>query len=88
MVADERRTRFGELVQAYGNSAELSRVLGRSDGYIGRHLRDRVPYDLPDYDRRKLAQFFGVHAETLKQLPPSPSRLRWRRPRVSECRGS
>ena len=60
MLADERRARFDELVRTYGNTAELSRVLGRSDGYVGRYLRDRVPYDLPDRDRRRLAEFFGV----------------------------
>lgn len=45
MLAEKRRARFGELVRTYGNTAELSRVLGRSAGYrrplANRGLRNR-----------------------------------------------
>jgi len=78
MLADERRARLDELATEYGNITDLSRVLGKSDSYMARYLRDRVPYDLASRDRQKLASFFGVDDETLRRLPPAPPRLRRR----------
>jgi len=40
--------------------ATLSRLLGRQDGYIARHIRDAVPYELAAADRDTLARFFGI----------------------------
>ncbi|UYY60084.1 hypothetical protein [Sphingomonas sp. S2-65] len=86
MLADERRARFNELASEFGNTAELSRVLGRGDTYLARYLRHRVPYDLEEPDRRKLARFFGVDEETLRPRPPEPYRLRHRRGAGSSAR--
>ncbi|WP_066723623.1 phage repressor protein [Sphingomonas pituitosa] len=45
--------------------ATLSRLLGRQDGYIARHIREAVPYELAIADRDKLARFFGIPGQHL-----------------------
>ncbi len=38
----------------------LSRVIGKSSGYLGRYVRDGIPTALADQDRLLLAQYLGV----------------------------
>jgi len=45
--------------------AELSRVIARSAGYIGRFVDHGVPAALNDADRRDLAQYLGIDASLL-----------------------
>ena len=79
MLPDERRARFGQLVDQHRASRKgLSRLLGRGDGYLARYLADSVPYDLAERDRDLLARYFGVEADTLRPPPPVRPR-RWRR---------
>ncbi len=40
--------------------AQLSRILGRPDGFIARFVREAVPYELAAADRDKVARYFGV----------------------------
>ena len=40
--------------------AALSRMLGRSDGYLGRFLAHGVPVALAPEDHRRLADYFGL----------------------------
>lgn len=40
--------------------AALSRMLGRSDGYLGRFLDHGVPVALAPDDHRRLADYFGL----------------------------
>lgn len=71
MLPDERRVRLAELVAAQDTSlAELSRVLGRNEGYMSSYLHRKVPYDLASADRSRLARFLGVDPETMKRQPP------------------
>jgi hypothetical protein len=66
VLPDELRDRLADLATDHGHSfATLSRVLGRGEGYVGRFIRDKVPFDLSDADRLTLAQFFGVSPATL-----------------------
>lgn len=80
MLPNERRARLGELVAQHGaNRASLSRLIGRGTGYLGRYLREAVPYDLAEQDRDLLARYFGVDADTLRPAPPThPRARRWR----------
>lgn len=78
MLPDESRGRIADLAATYKTSlAELSRLLGRGDGYVSDYLNRKVPYDLAATDRHRIARFFGVDPETLKAPPSRPDR--WRR---------
>lgn len=78
MLPDEARARLADLVAAQATSlAELSRVLGRNEGYMSSYINRKVPYDLTHADRSRLARFLGVDPETLKRQPPRRPR-RWR----------
>lgn len=79
MLPNERRARLGELVARHGaNCASLSRLMGRGTGYLGRYLREAVPYDLAEQDRDLLARYFGVDADTLRPRPAERPRRCWR----------
>ncbi len=43
----------------------LSRVIGKSSGYLGRYVRDGVPSTLADQDRVLLARYLGVSDQLL-----------------------
>ena len=45
--------------------AELSRVIRRSAGYVGRYVDQGVPAALDDADRRDLARYLGISASLL-----------------------
>lgn len=45
--------------------AALSRMLGRSDGYLRRFVTDGVPAALRPDDHRRLANYFGVDERAL-----------------------
>lgn len=79
ILPDERRARFAELVTQHKSSlVQLSRIIGRSDGYFSSYLRRSVPYDLAERDRRKLARYFGVDEETLRPVPKARDKRAWR----------
>ncbi len=50
VVADRR----GETM------SNLSRLIGKSDGYLARYIRDGVPLALPANERKLLARYLGV----------------------------
>ncbi|WP_313534422.1 phage repressor protein [Sphingomonas sp.] len=49
--------------------AQLSRILGRPDGYIARHLREQIPRELAENERARAAEFFGVPGPYLDAPP-------------------
>ncbi|WP_010545198.1 hypothetical protein [Sphingomonas elodea] len=58
---DVIRQRVAEQCAKSGISlAQLSRILGKQDGYIARFVRDQVPYELASADRDKVARYFGL----------------------------
>lgn len=72
----EARVRLKALAERHRASyAELSRIIGRSEGYMARYFADGVPYELADADRRRLARYFGVDEGNLRQLPEQPPQL-------------
>lgn len=78
MLPNEKRTRLAELVVQHGTSRkDLSRFMGRGDGYLSRYLSGGVPYELAEDDHDLLARFFGVEVDTLRPAPPKRPR-RWR----------
>ncbi len=80
MLPEERRARFAALAKTRGTSLKIiSRIIGRSDGYFARYLRERVPYDLAERDYRKLARYFGVDADTMRPAPSAGLTNRTRR---------
>lgn len=82
LLAHEARTRLAALAEQHRASyAELSRILGRGDGYMSRYFGEGVPYELAEPDRRRLARYFGVDEVNLRQLPQRRPRLTWRRGR-------
>lgn len=87
MLADERRARLEDLAgEQRASFAELSRVLGRNEAYVSDYLRRKVPYDLSDPDRSKLARYFGVDEDTLRPRR-APTSLRARLTRRPTFRG-
>jgi len=55
------RERLADLVRERGSSlAALSRMIDRNGSYLHQYLTKGSPRRLPEDDRRKLAQFFGV----------------------------
>jgi hypothetical protein len=82
LLAHEARARLAALAAQHNASgAELSRIIGKSDAYMGRYLSQGSPYELVDADRRRLARYFGVHEDSLRPLPPWRPGLR-RRPKA------
>lgn len=62
------RARLLELAQKQGVSlASLSDLLGRNPTYLQQFIRKGSPRRLEEEDRRKLAQFFGVAEEELRE---------------------
>jgi phage repressor protein C with HTH and peptisase S24 domain len=62
------RARLLELSQARGVSlAALSELLGRNPSYLQQFIRKGSPRKLEEQDRAKLAQFFGVGEEELRE---------------------
>lgn len=62
------RARLLELAQARGVSlAALSELLGRNPSYLQQFIRKGSPRKLEEQDRAKLAQFFGVGEEELRE---------------------
>lgn len=55
VVADRR----GETM------SNLSRLIGRSDGYLARYIREGVPVTLPANDRQMLARYLGVRSTVI-----------------------
>ncbi|MBA4043458.1 MAG: transcriptional regulator [Erythrobacter sp.] len=71
-IADETlpgpRARLLELSQSRGVSlAALSDLLGRNPSYLQQFIRKGSPRKLEEQDRAKLAQFFGVGEEELRE---------------------
>lgn len=63
------RARLLELAQARGVSlAALSELLGRNPSYLQQFIRKGSPRKLEEQDRAKLAQFFGVGEEELRDV--------------------
>ncbi|PKP94314.1 MAG: transcriptional regulator [Alphaproteobacteria bacterium HGW-Alphaproteobacteria-14] len=63
------RVRLLELAQTRGVSlAALSELLGRNPSYLQQFIRKGSPRKLEEQDRAKLAQFFGVGEEELRDL--------------------
>lgn len=57
----EARANLDRHAAASGHShTRLSRLIDRSPGYIGRHIREGVPTLLADADARLLADFLGI----------------------------
>lgn len=85
MLPHERRARLEELATEHGASfAELSRILGRNEAYFSDYLRRKVPYDLAEADRSKLARFFGVDPDGLRPRR-MPTSLRSRLATLPKC---
>ena len=62
------RARLLELAQGRGVSlAALSELLGRNPSYLQQFIRKGSPRKLEEQDRAKLAQFFGVADEELRE---------------------
>lgn len=62
------RARLLELSQERGVSlAALSELLGRNPSYLQQFIRKGSPRKLEEQDRAKLAQFFGVGEEELRE---------------------
>ncbi len=62
------RARLMELSQARGVSlAALSELLGRNPSYLQQFIRKGSPRKLEEQHRAKLAQFFGVGEEELRE---------------------
>lgn len=55
VVADRR----GETM------SNLPRLIGKSDGYLARYIRDGVPVSLPANDRQLLARYLGVQSTVI-----------------------
>ncbi len=63
------RVRLLALAQARGVSlAALSELLGRNPSYLQQFIRKGSPRKLEEQDRAKLAQFFGVGEEELRDV--------------------
>lgn len=68
LIPDGPRARLLELAQARGVSlAALSELLGRNPSYLQQFIRKGSPRKLEEQDRAKLAQFFGVGEEELRE---------------------
>lgn len=66
-LPDGARARLLDLAQARGVSlAALSDFLGRNPSYIQQFIRKGSPRRLEEADRHKLAQFFGVDENALR----------------------
>ena len=62
----EPREKLSELARERGSSlAALSRMLGRNASYLQQYITKGSPRKLEEVDRRRLAQFFGVHEAEL-----------------------
>jgi phage repressor protein C with HTH and peptisase S24 domain len=62
------RARLLELAQARGVSlAALSELVGRNPSYLQQFIRKGSPRKLEEQDRAKLARFFGVGEEELRE---------------------
>lgn len=69
LPTDGARARLLELAQARGVSlASLSDLLGRNPSYLQQFIRKGSPRRLEEEDRRKLAAFFGVAEEELRDV--------------------
>lgn len=67
-MLDGPRARLLELSQGRGVSlAGLSVLLGRNPSYLQQFIRKGSPRKLEEQDRAKLAQFFGVGEEELRE---------------------
>jgi phage repressor protein C with HTH and peptisase S24 domain len=69
LPTDGARARLLELAQGRGVSlASLSDLLGRNPSYLQQFIRKGSPRRLEEEDRRKLAAFFGVAEEELRDV--------------------
>lgn len=57
---DPRKALSAAVGRGRDSLAALSRMLGRSDGYLGRFINDGVPVALAPDDHRRLADYFGL----------------------------
>lgn len=82
---DRPRARLLELAQDRGVSlASLSDLLGRNTTYLQQFIRKGSPRKLEEQDRAKLARFFGVGEEELRQVEEN-SYVKPLRPRESDA---
>lgn len=66
---DGPRARLQELAQAQGVSlTALSDLLGRNPSYLQQFIRKGSPRRLEEDDRRRLARFFGVAEDELREV--------------------
>lgn len=62
----EARLALRRHATARGKSfAQLSRLVGRRNGYISEHIRLGRPFALPDAERGKIARFLGIDVREL-----------------------
>lgn len=54
--------------------AQLSRLIGRASGYVGRHIRDGAPALLDEQDARMIADFMGVECQLFGVVDQMPAR--------------
>ena len=67
MQPDTIRANLTALADRYGETlADLSRMIGRSDGYLARFIRDGIPAELRTAERNILANYFHVQPDTLE----------------------
>lgn len=59
-TADPREALRAVVARGNDSLAALSRMIGKSDGYLGRFLNDGVPVALAADDHRRLAEYFGL----------------------------
>jgi len=68
-LPDGARARLLELAQLRGVSlASLSDFLGRNPSYLQQFIRKGSPRRLEEEDRRKLAAFFGIAEDELREV--------------------
>jgi phage repressor protein C with HTH and peptisase S24 domain len=84
-ATDGVRARLLELAQRQGVSlASLSDLLGRNPSYLQQFIRKGSPRRLEEEDRRKLAQFFGVAEEELREAQDKSYALSPKQPEIAE----
>lgn len=60
VVSTEARANLERVArEGVYSHAQLSRVIGRGEGYVGRHIREGVPALLAEQDAKTLAAFTG-----------------------------
>lgn len=65
-IDPDARTTLRTMAAQRGETlANLSRLIGRGDGYLSNFIRSGRPAALPHLDRTLLAKYLGIDAERL-----------------------